>query len=188
MTGLALVSFWMRFSRRGLVGALGLAAFLLNPAACEPDFEYGAAEMLAAVEGSWRVTIQPATGPAQAFTIRLEQAAAVARTGLPGDGSWLGGRTARACGTRTLVKGAGACITATEMPLTGQVLEGDDALRTASVTGNLTVLSRVFVSGALSVRVGPYILFGRLSNAGLASNLETSIPSDTVSMLRLSRP
>jgi hypothetical protein len=177
----------MRFSRPGLLGVLGLSVFLFNPAACEPDFDYGAEEMTAAVEGTWRVSVQPTSGPAYDFTLRLQQASAVARAG--GDAApSLVGRTALACGKRTLIKGAGACLTATEMPLAGQVLEGPDALKTAPVNGILTVLSRTFTNAALGFEVGSYVVNGRLSSTGEASHLQASNPGDTVTMIRLSRP
>jgi hypothetical protein len=47
---------------RKLLWAVPIAAFFLNPGlACtdEPEFQYGAAEMRAAVEGDWSFTIGP---------------------------------------------------------------------------------------------------------------------------------
>ena len=99
-----------------LIWIVPLAFFFLNPAvACgpaEPEFQYGAAEMRAAVEGDWSFTITPDGGTATQVTLHVDQAATAADAGVaraPGR-SLL--RAAYACGTRTLVKSAGACIDA----------------------------------------------------------------------------
>ena len=76
-----------------LIWIVPLAFFFLNPAVAsgpaEPEFQYGAAEMRAAVEGDWSFTITPFAGPATQVTLHIEQAATVADAGVahaPGRG------------------------------------------------------------------------------------------------------
>jgi hypothetical protein len=117
---------------RKLMWLVPIAAFFLNPnLACsdEPQFQYGATEMRAAVEGDWSLTITPAGGTAMPVTVHVEQAATApgptaARRPLRGLV-----RAADACGTRTLVKGAGACTDATQMPLAVTYASGDATLQ-----------------------------------------------------------
>ena len=60
---------------RNLLWLVPVAAFFLNPSlACsdEPAFQYGAAEMRAAVEGDWSLTITPDGGTAMQVTVHVE--------------------------------------------------------------------------------------------------------------------
>ena len=97
---------------RNLFWFVPIAVFLLNPSfACsgdEPTFQYGAAEMRAAVEGDWSFAITPTGGTATQVTVHIDQAAAPATAAARASGVALV-RAAHACGTRTLVKSAGAC-------------------------------------------------------------------------------
>jgi hypothetical protein len=149
----------------------GTAAFLFNPAACatggdQDNYQFGDAEMRMAVEGSWRVTVTPSTGTPNTFTVRLAQAsgtASVRRSGLV--------RPAMACGSRTLVRGAAACVDITTMPLTGQVIEGDERTRAASIKGEIMVAGLVFSQAELTVEIGSRKLLGQIWRDGKVTNL-----------------
>jgi hypothetical protein len=129
------------------------------------------------------------TAPATTFEVRLEQGSAVARAGRGGGLV----SEAMACGDRTLVRSAGACISSTSMPLTGQVTGGDAALDGMTVTGTLHVIGVTFMDGELWLTVGPYRLFGSLSSAGLVSSLHTTdgssrtAPGVAATMTRIAR-
>jgi hypothetical protein len=161
--------------RTPLVLLLGLAAFMLNPAfACAPnsndEFQYGASELRAAVEGTWQVTLNPNGQPTSMVTIRIEQG-----TGQPsalhgGTGVRLV-RAAAACGTRTLVRPAGACVSITVMPLGGSVQGGDETLRAAMVSGQFEVPGIAFSEGWIELEIGPHRLRGTLSPTGVASDV-----------------
>src|SRR5262245_26724183 len=104
---------------------LGLAVAILNPlAACSllGGFDFGAKEMRAAVEGTWTVT-SPAgeDAPAVAYTITIRQG-----TGAERKPSAAGGLVApaAACGDRSFVATAAACLDTSRMPLDVQIVEG----------------------------------------------------------------
>jgi len=63
---------------------------------------------------------------------------------------------AYACGTRTLVKSAVACIDATQMPLVVTYVSGDTAFSTAAMSGTFLVDSLLFTGGYLTLTIGPY--------------------------------
>jgi hypothetical protein len=146
-----------------------VAVFFLDPSfACsdEPQFQYGAAEMLAAVGGDWSLTITPDGGTATQVTVHVDQAgttndAGVARA--PGRGLV---RAAYACGTRTLLKSAGACIDATQMPLVVTYVSGDAAFSTAAMSGSFLVPSLQFAGGDLTFTIGPYQILTQVMTDG----------------------
>ncbi len=68
-------------------------------------------------------------------------------------------RGAYACGGRTLVKSAGACIDWSEMPLVVTYVSGDTAFSTAAMSGTFKVYGLVFTAGdqgELALTIGPY--------------------------------
>jgi hypothetical protein len=156
-----------------LIWIVPLGFFLLNPAvACGPaesQFQYGAVEMRAAVEGDWSFTITPDRGTATQITLHIDEAATAADGGVaraPGRGLL---RAAYACGTRTLVKSAGACIDATQMPLALTFVSGDATLGGGHLSGMLTVGGLIFTTvsdGALSLTIGPYDIESMLGPDG----------------------
>jgi len=145
---------------RRLLWVLPLAAFLLNPnLACgvgEPEFHFGATEMRAAFEGDWTFTFTPADGASTQVTLHLAQAAMPIASRVPGDGGGLI-RSAQACGTRTLIKGAGACIDSTQMPLTVTYVAGDPSFAAPGtrLSGNFTVYGLEFTGGTLRLGLEP---------------------------------
>lgn len=93
---------------------VGVAVLVLNPVfgvLGRPSF--GAEELRAAVEGTWRLTVRGEDG-ARTVTFRLAQGSEV-------EGGHASAhalvRPAAACGHRTLIKSAGACKYSTRMPL-----------------------------------------------------------------------
>ena len=153
---------------RKLLWVVPVAAFFLNPGlACtdEPEFQYGAAEMRAAVEGDWSFTITPDGGDATQVTVHIEQAATAPATGGAGSRRALV-RAAHACGTRTLVKGAGACSDSSQMPLAVSYVSGDATFTSATLSGMFTVHGLAFGWGDLDLRIGPYQVLSRVSADG----------------------
>jgi hypothetical protein len=135
---------------------LGLLAFVLNPGfACSPGddgFTYGEQDMRDAVEGPWRVTIDKGQGPVS-FTLRFAQATAPTTAQRREGGATLL-RAAHACGTRTFVAGAAACIDLSDLPLAITFVDGDDAYREIAFTGHFQVMSLHFDQGNLELRFG----------------------------------
>jgi hypothetical protein len=140
---------------RRLALSLAALAFFLNPGfACtgqdEPEFNYGEAEMKAAVEGTWVVTVgadQITVQVAEGHEAQPNQIQA-ARPG----GHFI--RSAHACGNRTFVASANACIDSTSMPLDVTFLSGPDSYRNAVLSGGLTVASTSFSFGYFGLRLG----------------------------------
>jgi hypothetical protein len=142
---------------RNLWWLVPVAVFFLNPNfACveEPQFQYGAAEMLAAVAGDWSLTITPDGGAATQVTVHVDQAAAPATAARSAGRALV--RSAYACGARTLVKSAGACGDWSEMPLVVTYVSGDTAFSTAAMSGNFMVDGLLFGVGELTLTIGPY--------------------------------
>ncbi len=173
--------------------SLAVLVFFLNPGlACSPSpsdkgFQYGAAEMKAAVEGTWEinllasdgtqssVTVQIA-GPAQAeeqITETTEGSAMVrpARRALI--------RSAAACGTRTFFQPAAACVDMTTMGLEVAYVSGDQRLQSVSMSGTFAVTSLVFHSGGLDLSLGNMRTTASVTPKGVASVISTYSPDGT---------
>ena len=147
---------------RRLTLSLALLAFFLNPGfACspsdEPDFKYGEAEMKAAVEGTWLLTLRASDGTVSETTLQIAQSGtAQAMLSPRGSGSSRTGliRSAAACGTRTFVKSAGACIDMSELPLDIAFVSGDPRFQGTALTGSLRIMSLIFTEGTLDLGLG----------------------------------
>jgi hypothetical protein len=152
-----------------LLWLLPLGFFFLNPTfACGPaeaEYQYGASEMRAAVEGTWSFSLTPVDGPPTQVTVRLEQAPTAPASMARASGRALV-RAAQACGTRTLVKSAGACDDISQMPLVVTYVSGDSAFSTAPLSGNFNVYSTVFTSGELQLKVGSYQISSQVNADG----------------------
>jgi hypothetical protein len=174
---------------RNLLWTLPVALFFLNPTfACtdEPQFQYGAAEMRAAVEGSWSFAITPTGGATIAVTVQLDQAAtAPGATALQPRHALV--RAAYACGTRTLVKSAGACVDMSSMPLTITVVSGDPSLSSATTSGAFDVFGLTFTQGTLQLALGPYQIQALVNPDGSVVS-STVIASGMAGTLTVSRP
>jgi hypothetical protein len=112
------------------------------------DPHFGAAELRAAVEGTWRLTVTTADGAEQTMAFTIAQGGAAAGTHASNHALV---QPAAACGTRTLVKPAGACADETYMPLeVTLILQG---ARQRQAPGQLSVEGTHFQYGYLSVRL-----------------------------------
>ena len=159
---------------RNLLWLFPVAVFFLNPnLGCvgpdEPQFQYGAAEMEAAIAGNWTFTITPNGAAASAVTLHLDEADSV-----PGPTAQASGRSliraAHACGSRTLVKSAGACSDTSEMPLAVTFVSGDPSLMNALLSGTFIAFGTTFQGGSLEVTVGPYQIEAGLVPDGTVMN------------------
>lgn len=144
---------------RHLTWLIPVGLFFLNPGfACgtsEPAFQYGAPELRAAVEGDWALTITPQGGAPTQMTVHVVQGSgASASVAPPSPGGLV--RTAYACGTRTLVRSAAACIDVSQMPLAVSYVAGDPALASAPMSGTFNVYGLLFTSGDLELMIGTY--------------------------------
>lgn len=169
----------------------GLTAFLLNPAfACsgaEPDYQYGEAELRAAVEGDWALRVTRSSGAPLELTLRLEQRTeTAARQHAPEAPSLL--RSAHACGTRTLLASAHACTDSTEMPLSVSFVAGDTTFATATLTGNFRVDSLIFDVGTLHLGLGDLQLTAQLDSDGIASSASVDAAPDSSATLERVTP
>lgn len=187
---------------------VGSVVFFLNPAlAClvddGDDFQYGANEMRAAVEGSWEASLTSADGTPSTVIFNLMQGT--------GPGTVTAGRAdkarrsaaallvrpAAACGERQLVRGAAACASSSSMPLEGTFVSGDPVYSAAPMRGRFVIWGLAFTSGATEVSLtlnGTVGLLFNLSPAGETSNVRVVAPQTsnvmvgaTAALVRLSR-
>ena len=166
---------------------IGLAALVLNPVfgvLAGPSF--GADELRAAVEGTWRLTVRGDDGAARTVTFRLAQGSEV-------EGEHASAhalvRPAAACGRRTLVKSAGACLDSTRMPLEVTLL-ADGGQRREAEGGELRVMGTQFDHALLSVRVAELEVSASVTPAGEVQSVSSSgdagqqLPSTLVRIAR----
>jgi hypothetical protein len=150
--------------------ALGLAALVLNPmSACfGPSFDFDAKEMRGSIEGTWQLTV-PARGAAPAREIRfaVAQGKEAARTHAMNGGLV---SAAAACGNRSLVKNAEACMDVSHMPLAITLIAG----ASGTIPGELTVYGTSFSQGELETRIDGELLHAQISPAGTASQVMLS--------------
>jgi hypothetical protein len=163
-----------------VAGAVALAALVLNPMfGVFSGPRFGAAALRAAVEGTWRLTVDDA-GATRTVTFRIAQgteadAAEVERAehvGLV--------RPAGACGHRSLVRSAGACRDWTSMPLEVTLIADGEARRVAP--GTFSVVGSEFQVGELTVTVADVELSAQVTPAGDVR--EVWIPHSPGQMLR----
>jgi hypothetical protein len=163
--------------------------FFLNPGlACgpaEPEYQYGAAEMRAAVEGDWVVTITPESGAPVEYGVNLKQSNGVnPAAARPVSRALV--RQAHACGARTLVASANACEDYSEMPLT-VTLAPNSPPTSGSLIANYRVWSLVFTTGDLDLALGAYHVSAQIKADGTVTSASLSPPgpSGAATMRRL---
>lgn len=147
---------------RWLVWLIASEAFFLSPwLACGSDpadaFQYGDVEMRTAVVGTWDLAMALTSGDQTSVTIGLDQATTA--QALSGPLPTIGHprslvRPAAACGQRTLLKSAAACVSITSMPLVGVFVAGATTYSTTTIYGELTVAGLQFATGQLSISLG----------------------------------
>jgi hypothetical protein len=159
---------------RSLFWVVPIAFFFLNPTlGCvgpdEPQFQYGAAEMQAAIAGTWTFTITPNGGAAIAVTVQIDAAESVPDAAVQATGrSFI--RAAHACSSRTLVKSAGACSDMSSMLLAITFVSGDPTLMDSTLSGNFIVSGTTFRSGGLEVTIGSYQISAAVLPDGTVTN------------------
>ena len=159
---------------RNLLWLVPVAFFFLNPSLgcvgpAEPQFQYGAAEMQAAIAGTWTFSITPNGGTAAAVTVQLDEADNVPMaTAQPSRRSLI--RRAHARGNRTLVKSAAACTDVSSMPLAIDFVSADPTLTNVPLSGVFRVSGTTFQAGSLEVDVGPYQVSAVVLPDGTVSN------------------
>jgi hypothetical protein len=112
-----------------------------------PDFEFDATQMRAAVEGTWTLKL--------AQSGELQQRDASSRSLV---------RSAAACGKRSLVKPAGACLDETDMPLDVTLLTDSGSQRVAR--GAFVVVGTRFKVGYLDLSVREINVSARVTPLG----------------------
>jgi hypothetical protein len=130
---------------------LGFTAFVVNPAigcSSSPDeFNFGEAEMIAAVEGAWQVTFAHSAGTST-FAITVERG--------PAPGGPLSappGRTPQ-CGTRTFTRPAAACFPTSELALKVNVLDGNPPTDVTDGSGWYRIYNTRYVGGQMLLTFG----------------------------------
>lgn len=149
---------------------LGMAALILNPwfgVTQGVHYEYGAPEMRAAIEGTWRLTLTPNGEPPREIVFRVAQGAAASQLHASRHALV---RAAAACGHRALVRTAGACLDTSEMPLEITVLAGGTAAGNGA-RGVFRVITPRFITGDLDAQVADVIVFARITPTGQVSDV-----------------
>lgn len=188
---------------RGHVLGFAVLGFLFNPYACsapaDDPYQYGASELRAAVEGTWDFTLTTPEGQSAEFSVELRQGGAPAQTSTGPRRSRsrqaFGLREAHACGTRSFIATAEACIDMAEMPLGVRFVEGDRKLGSAVIwqdsvagfadAGTYRVYSLVFSQGTLSVQLGDLNVEAEVASDGRV--LAAHVTSNPEIELALSR-
>lgn len=148
--------------------AIFLLVFVVDPAGCGPatdDFSFGETEMVASIQGTWRIDVAATDGGGpSSLTIEMRQAEG---TGTAVDAPpvrhrpWLrsgGVRRAYACGSRTFVKSAGACTDSSSISVRATVRTGNDLLPTDTIfTGDYVVQGTKFGMGELRLSSHPVL-------------------------------
>lgn len=156
-------------SRLGLVGALFGATLLINPAyltGCgasginSPSYDFGEAELSALVEGAYTGVVTLDDGGKGQLTLTIKQSATAYE---PFASIWdvLPINSALACGDRSLIKGAQACINTTTMPI-----EGDITINRLDEQGQPT---QDAIISAQPVRGQAFVAGTKLSNVELTA-------------------
>ncbi len=148
-----------------VTGAVALAALVLNPVfgvLSGPHF--AAAELRAAVEGTWQLKVDEG-GATRTVAFRIAEGteADAASAGLTSQLELI--RPAAACGHRTLVRSAGACRDMTDMPLEVTLLAGGAAPERMR-PGTFSVGGDEFKLGWLTVEVAGVVLHAEVTPAG----------------------
>jgi len=161
-----------------LLSVLAVGAFLVNPfVACgDVAFQYGEAEMRAAVVGTWRLTLPG--GQPQVITFTIEQATSATQTHSTNERGLIS--SAAACGHRTFVKSAEACLDTSDMPLT-MIAIGDSR---PTLRGRFVVTGTTFKNGLLEIQIGDTTsVTAEISKTGKVTTVSSNIDSATLTRL-----
>jgi hypothetical protein len=137
---------------------IGLAVLVITPYFLFFRFDYDDADLRAAIEGTWRLTL-----PGQeSLVLSIAEAKAPAQHA---SRSFV--RSAAACGHRTFVRSAEACIDSTEMEL---VVTTEPA--SAPGRGRIEVTGRTFQAGRLELELAELNVFGKVQPGGSVADVE----------------
>ena len=154
-------------TRTFVLSCIGLTALVVNPFfACDrqPSFDYGEAEMRAAIEGTWKFAIRDPKGPVHEIALTIREKANGTEQHADRDGVF---HMASACGTRTFVRSAGACMDVSEMKLDVTA----DAVRVEG--GFFMVVSTSFDRGELELKLPSGLLIeAHVSRTGVATEVQ----------------
>src|SRR5262249_39398906 len=130
---------------------------------------FGAAELRAAVEGTWRLTVRGEDGTEQTVTFRLAQ-------GSEAEGGHASARAlvrpAAAGGTRSRVRRAGACMDVTRMRVeVTRIAEGGEPQRVEP--GEFMVFGNEFHLGELRISIAEVHVSARVTPGGEARDVSS---------------
>ena len=144
--------------RKLVAAAIGLVVLVITPYVLFFRFDYDDAELRAAIEGTWRLTLPGHES--------LVLSIAEAKTS-PQHSSRSFVRSAAACGHRTFVRSAEACMDDTEMEL---VVTTEPA--SAPGHGRIYVTGRTFQAGRLELELPEFNVFGRVQPGGSSFDVQ----------------
>jgi hypothetical protein len=129
---------------RVAAATIALAVFVLNPSfGCGEEFDFGADEMRRAVEGTWELSFPGDTAPRAVLTLSHQAPQAVGPR-------WSPVPAAHACGNRSFMASAGACIATTGMSFHAQTLKVEEPFGPVS-GAEFYVTGMSFRQGTLTV-------------------------------------
>lgn len=159
-----------------VIAPIAALALVVNPsfgASTKPNF--GEAELRAAVEGRWQLTLETEQTGRRVLTFELAQGDKARR----GHASLTLVRPAVACTTRTFVKSAGACGDLSILPLAA-TLVADGARQPQPEPGELMVEGARFTVGGLHLRVADLMINADLLPDGTVKELSIHREADRV--------
>jgi hypothetical protein len=127
---------------RFIAAAFALVVFIVNPGfGCGDDFAFGPAEMKSAAEGTWELSFESDSAPRAIVT--LQHSASYP--------SWSALPSAHACGNRSFMSSASACLSSTGMTFDVETVKAEEPFARATGAG-LGVIGQSFSQGTLSVQ------------------------------------
>lgn len=157
-----------------------ILAFGVNPAllgGCNKifPFQYGEAEMVAIVDGANRAGPYRVESEGQVYQVSFRVSQRPGDDKLSGlaPSGWSGQavRQAQACGNRTFLRSASACLDTTEMPVEGALTltrvgaSGGAILGDAPARGELRVIGKVLEGATLTLGAGEVFVHVRYQKA-----------------------
>ncbi len=150
--------------RTPLLLVLAAGALVLDPAsACigSPSYTFGEHELRAAVEGTWQLTITSPKGSAETYTLAITESDKPQHAAR----AWI--KSAAACGSRSFVRNASACMDTTRMPLDVRIVAGP----ATDGSGELMVVGTKFEGAELRLGLGSRSINASITPKGV---VETS--------------
>jgi hypothetical protein len=149
-----------RLLRKLVVGVVAAAVFLITPYFLYDrlfGYQFGESQMRSAIEGTWTLEVTQAGATTRSLSFTIEQASAPTHSSR--EGTWL--RSAAACGRRSFIRNAEACMDTSEMQLK-LVAVGGGKLG----SGLLRVDGKSFRRGYLDLDLSDLSVHAVVSSAG----------------------